>query len=269
MPPSTSPSMRSACCPAFLLLPYPFLFPTPPAFSIRYPPSSDFPYPPLLPSPPPAPITPSACRPPFLRLPCPFLSPSPLLHAMPSRPLLKPPNRLPFPLPPLCSSSRRSQPLRSQMLAVASAVGVSATFGAPMGGVLFSIEVTAQYFLVSLYWRCFFACVIGEACLAHPTSPPLLSPLRLLSCPSLPTPPLCSGLLYPSVPSPNLPSPHPSCPCRAHSLPSLPLPSPSLHLPFSPIPSFSCSHLRSPRLALLPFPLLPRRPPSRPMPCLT
>ncbi|KAL3907258.1 MAG: hypothetical protein SGPRY_010238 [Prymnesium sp.] len=51
------------------------------------------------------------------------------------------------------------------MLAVASAVGVSATFGAPMGGVLFSIEVTAQYFLVSLYWRCFFACVIGEALL--------------------------------------------------------------------------------------------------------
>lgn len=30
-----------------------------------------------------------------------------------------------------------------------------------MGGVLFSIEVTAQYFLVSLYWRCFLASVTG------------------------------------------------------------------------------------------------------------
>lgn len=57
---------------------------------------------------------------------------------------------------------RASKPLRLQMLAVACAVGVSATFGAPMGGVLFSIEVTAQYFLVSLYWRCFLASVMGS-----------------------------------------------------------------------------------------------------------
>ena len=54
-------------------------------------------------------------------------------------------------------SIRRSKPLRLQMLAVGCAVGVSSTFGAPIGGVLFSIEVTATYFLVPLYWRCFFA----------------------------------------------------------------------------------------------------------------
>ena len=37
---------------------------------------------------------------------------------------------------------RRSKPLRMQMLAVGCAVGVSSTFGAPIGGVLFSLEVT-------------------------------------------------------------------------------------------------------------------------------
>ena len=76
---------------------------------------------------------------------------------------------------------RHSKPRRLQMLAVGCAVGVSSTFGAPIGGVLFSIEVgdpgsscgdysprssceitsqvTATYFLVGLYWRCFFAAV--------------------------------------------------------------------------------------------------------------
>ena len=36
---------------------------------------------------------------------------------------------------------RHSKPRRLQMLAVGCAVGVSSTFGAPIGGVLFSIEV--------------------------------------------------------------------------------------------------------------------------------
>jgi len=36
--------------------------------------------------------------------------------------------------------------LRKQILAAACAVGVSSTFGAPIGGVLFSIEVTGTYF---------------------------------------------------------------------------------------------------------------------------
>ncbi|CAK5090898.1 unnamed protein product [Meloidogyne enterolobii] len=44
-----------------------------------------------------------------------------------------------------------------EMLAAACAVGVSSTFSAPVGGVLFSIEVTAAYFAVRNYWRGFFA----------------------------------------------------------------------------------------------------------------
>ncbi|KAI1727826.1 voltage gated chloride channel domain-containing protein [Ditylenchus destructor] len=45
----------------------------------------------------------------------------------------------------------------SEMLAAACAVGVSSTFSAPIGGVLFSIEVTSVYFAVRNYWRGFFA----------------------------------------------------------------------------------------------------------------
>ena len=48
-----------------------------------------------------------------------------------------------------------------EMLASACAVGVACCFGAPIGGVLFSIEVTSVYFAVRNYWRGFFAAVIG------------------------------------------------------------------------------------------------------------
>ncbi|CAG0923819.1 unnamed protein product [Notodromas monacha] len=47
----------------------------------------------------------------------------------------------------------------TEMLAAACAVGVACTFSAPIGGVLFSIEVTAVYFAVRNYWRGFFAAV--------------------------------------------------------------------------------------------------------------
>ena len=47
------------------------------------------------------------------------------------------------------------------MLAAACAVGVACCFGAPVGGVLFSIEVTAVIFAVRNYWRGFFAAVCG------------------------------------------------------------------------------------------------------------
>ncbi|XP_030374554.1 chloride channel protein 2-like isoform X2 [Scaptodrosophila lebanonensis] len=49
----------------------------------------------------------------------------------------------------------------SEMLAAACAVGLGACFSAPIGGVLFSIEVTTTYFAVRNYWRGFFACVVG------------------------------------------------------------------------------------------------------------
>jgi len=47
------------------------------------------------------------------------------------------------------------------MLAVGCAVGVSSNFGAPIGGVLFSIEVTATYFYIPLYWKCFFTSTVA------------------------------------------------------------------------------------------------------------
>ncbi|TNN25375.1 Chloride channel protein 2 [Liparis tanakae] len=43
------------------------------------------------------------------------------------------------------------------MLAAACAVGVGCCFAAPIGGVLFSIEVTSTFFAVRNYWRGFFA----------------------------------------------------------------------------------------------------------------
>lgn len=48
-----------------------------------------------------------------------------------------------------------------QIYAASTAVGVSSTFNAPVGGVLFSIEVTSTYYLVSNYWRSFIAAVAG------------------------------------------------------------------------------------------------------------
>jgi len=39
--------------------------------------------------------------------------------------------------------------------------GVAATFYAPIGGVLFSIEVTSVFFAVRNYWRGFFAACCG------------------------------------------------------------------------------------------------------------
>ncbi|CAG2159629.1 unnamed protein product [Oppiella nova] len=48
-----------------------------------------------------------------------------------------------------------------EMLAAACAVGVASTFYAPIGGVLFSIEVTSVFFAVRNYWRGFFAACCG------------------------------------------------------------------------------------------------------------
>jgi H+/Cl- antiporter ClcA len=47
------------------------------------------------------------------------------------------------------------------MLAASVAAGVTATFGAPIGGVLFSIEVTSTYYMVSNLWKAFFCSVWG------------------------------------------------------------------------------------------------------------
>ena len=51
--------------------------------------------------------------------------------------------------------------LHRDALSAACAVGVAATFGAPIGGVLFAIEVTSSFVQVSSYWKGFFAAVSG------------------------------------------------------------------------------------------------------------
>lgn len=62
---------------------------------------------------------------------------------------------------PLFEQIRTSEDLSHDMLAAACAVGVTATFGAPVGGVLFSIEVTTTYYMTSNYWRAFFSSVVS------------------------------------------------------------------------------------------------------------
>eukprot|EP01119_Soliformovum_irregulare_P019855 TRINITY_DN6369_c3_g1_i2.p1 TRINITY_DN6369_c3_g1~~TRINITY_DN6369_c3_g1_i2.p1 ORF type:complete len:531 (+),score=121.88 TRINITY_DN6369_c3_g1_i2:209-1594(+) len=54
---------------------------------------------------------------------------------------------------------RQDQQLRFQVLSAACAAGVATTFGAPVGGVLFSIEVTSTYYLVQNLWKGFFTSV--------------------------------------------------------------------------------------------------------------
>jgi len=48
---------------------------------------------------------------------------------------------------------------KKNMLAAAVGAGVTATFGTPIGGVLFSIEVTSSYYMVANLWRTFFCSV--------------------------------------------------------------------------------------------------------------
>ncbi|XP_013875974.1 chloride channel protein 2, partial [Austrofundulus limnaeus] len=49
----------------------------------------------------------------------------------------------------------------TEMLAAACAVGVSSCFASPVGGVLFSIEVTSMFFAVRNYWRGFLSATIS------------------------------------------------------------------------------------------------------------
>lgn len=55
----------------------------------------------------------------------------------------------------------RTSAQTNEMLAAACAVGVACNFAAPIGGVLFSIEVTSTFFAVRDYWRGFFGAVCG------------------------------------------------------------------------------------------------------------
>lgn len=63
---------------------------------------------------------------------------------------------------PVFSAFCDRQHARMQLLAAACAVGVSATFSSPIGGVLFSMEVTATYYLISNYMKAFISSVTGS-----------------------------------------------------------------------------------------------------------
>uniref|UniRef100_A0A8D0L2F5 Chloride channel protein n=1 Tax=Sphenodon punctatus TaxID=8508 RepID=A0A8D0L2F5_SPHPU len=50
---------------------------------------------------------------------------------------------------------------QNEMLVAAAAVGVATVFGAPISGVLFSIEVMSSHFAIRDYWRGFFSATCG------------------------------------------------------------------------------------------------------------
>lgn len=50
---------------------------------------------------------------------------------------------------------------REQVLSAGVSVGVASTFGTPVGGVLFSIEVTSIYYLLSAYAKCMVGATAG------------------------------------------------------------------------------------------------------------
>jgi chloride channel 2 len=59
---------------------------------------------------------------------------------------------------------RSNKTLMHQFLTAAVAVGVTCTFGAPIGGVLFSIEVSSTSFTVANLWKSFFASTVTVLC---------------------------------------------------------------------------------------------------------
>lgn len=70
---------------------------------------------------------------------------------------------------PFFRKLNRSGFVRTQLLATACACSFGAVFGAPIGGVIFSVEVTQTYFLVSNLWKGFFVAIFA-------TIPVVMSP---------------------------------------------------------------------------------------------
>ncbi|XP_046707949.1 H(+)/Cl(-) exchange transporter 5 isoform X2 [Silurus meridionalis] len=61
----------------------------------------------------------------------------------------------------LFTKYRKNEAKRREVLSAASAVGVSVAFGAPIGGVLFSLEEVSYYFPLKTLWRSFFAALVA------------------------------------------------------------------------------------------------------------
>ncbi|XP_041723978.2 H(+)/Cl(-) exchange transporter 5-like isoform X3 [Coregonus clupeaformis] len=61
----------------------------------------------------------------------------------------------------LFTKYRQNEAKRREVLSAAAAVGVSVAFGAPIGGVLFSLEEVSYYFPLKTLWRSFFAALVA------------------------------------------------------------------------------------------------------------
>eukprot|EP01112_Ceratiomyxa_fruticulosa_P019843 TRINITY_DN6591_c0_g1_i1.p1 TRINITY_DN6591_c0_g1~~TRINITY_DN6591_c0_g1_i1.p1 ORF type:complete len:753 (+),score=140.20 TRINITY_DN6591_c0_g1_i1:1985-4243(+) len=64
-------------------------------------------------------------------------------------------------IPPFGKLVAPNETRRCHLIAACSALGIAATFGSPIGGVLFGIEVMAVYYLNVNYWRSFYAAAVG------------------------------------------------------------------------------------------------------------
>ena len=57
---------------------------------------------------------------------------------------------------------KNNQYKKNEAISAASAAGISVAFGAPVGGVLFSLEVASSYFPHKTMWRAFFCAIIAS-----------------------------------------------------------------------------------------------------------
>lgn len=55
----------------------------------------------------------------------------------------------------------KNEAKKREILSAAAAAGVSVAFGAPIGGVLFSLEEVSYYFPLKTLWRSFFCALIA------------------------------------------------------------------------------------------------------------
>lgn len=62
---------------------------------------------------------------------------------------------------PFFAKIRRNEGLKLQLFAAGCAAGVAVTFGAPIGGVIFSIEVTTTYYLIQNLSKGFFCAIVA------------------------------------------------------------------------------------------------------------
>ncbi|KAJ1655432.1 hypothetical protein IWQ61_004819 [Dispira simplex] len=65
----------------------------------------------------------------------------------------------------LFSKFRYNEAKRREILSAASAAGISVAFGAPIGGVLFSLEEVSYYFPSKTMWRSFFCAMVASVVL--------------------------------------------------------------------------------------------------------